>query len=90
MAFSDVKTRSQMFSSIQCPYCNRKFCEQAAEKHIKYCQEKSKLMQNNNKKIVEEPEIKKTSAYGKAAKSARVHYDGAGKQPTYREFIELE
>lgn len=50
MALSDLKTRSQMFSGVECPVCLRKFCERAAEKHIKYCQEKSKLMQNSNKK----------------------------------------
>ena len=46
MAQVDVKTRSKMFSSIQCPQCLRKFGEKAAEAHIKYCKEKSKFMTN--------------------------------------------
>lgn len=49
MAQSDVKTRSQMFSRIECPACLRKFCENAAEAHIKYCLEKAKNIQNTNK-----------------------------------------
>ena len=34
---SDVKTRASMFSTIQCPSCNRKFGRKAADDHIKYC-----------------------------------------------------
>ena len=49
LAQADVKTRSKMFSSIQCPICLRKFGEKAAEAHIKYCKEKAKLLAFANK-----------------------------------------
>ena len=42
-AHSDLKTRSKMFSDVQCPACLRKFCEKAADKHIELCIEKKKL-----------------------------------------------
>lgn len=80
-----------MFSSIQCPYCGRKFCEQAAEKHIKYCREKSKLMQNSNKKA--HTENNKKAVLEKGVKSARVPDPCKVpliKTPSYNEFIELE
>ena len=74
MAQSDVKTRSRMFSSIQCPNCLRKFCEQAADKHIKYCHERSKIIQNSpsvNKLNI----LKQTSRTSSPKnKSARPHY----------------
>ena len=41
--YFDVKTRSSMFSNIQCPECKRKFGPKAAENHIKHCIEKAKV-----------------------------------------------
>ena len=38
-----IYERSQKFSHIQCPYCNRKFSEKAGSRHIAYCKEKAEL-----------------------------------------------
>ncbi|KAM4718981.1 zinc finger C2HC domain-containing protein 1A isoform 2-T2 [Anableps anableps] len=34
---------------IQCPYCQRRFNENAADRHIKFCQEQAARMPNKNK-----------------------------------------
>uniref|UniRef100_A0A1A8PSV8 Zinc finger C2HC domain-containing protein 1A n=1 Tax=Nothobranchius rachovii TaxID=451742 RepID=A0A1A8PSV8_9TELE len=34
---------------IQCPYCQRRFNESAADRHIKFCQEQAARMSNKNK-----------------------------------------
>ncbi|XP_017285370.1 zinc finger C2HC domain-containing protein 1A isoform X2 [Kryptolebias marmoratus] len=34
---------------IQCPYCQRRFAESAADRHIKFCQEQAARMPNKNK-----------------------------------------
>uniref|UniRef100_A0A1A7Y482 Zinc finger C2HC domain-containing protein 1A n=1 Tax=Iconisemion striatum TaxID=60296 RepID=A0A1A7Y482_9TELE len=34
---------------IQCPYCQRRFNESAADRHIKFCQEQAARMPNKNK-----------------------------------------
>ncbi|XP_037549742.1 zinc finger C2HC domain-containing protein 1A [Nematolebias whitei] len=34
---------------IQCPYCQRRFNESAADRHIKFCQEQTARMPNKNK-----------------------------------------
>jgi len=44
VAHCDVKTRSQMFSNVQCPHCDRKFSERAADGHIEHCKEKAQEM----------------------------------------------
>lgn len=38
----NVIDRAKQFSNIQCPYCLRRFCQKASEKHIALCREKSK------------------------------------------------
>lgn len=42
-AIPTIYERSQKFSSILCPYCNRKFSEKAGSRHIAYCKEKAEL-----------------------------------------------
>lgn len=34
---------------IQCPYCQRRFNESAADRHIKFCQEQAARMPNKSK-----------------------------------------
>lgn len=34
---------------VQCPYCQRRFNENAADRHIKFCQEQAARMPNKSK-----------------------------------------
>lgn len=40
---------------IQCPYCQRRFNENAADRHIKFCQEQAARMGNRSKAEVKKP-----------------------------------
>ncbi|XP_068199996.1 zinc finger C2HC domain-containing protein 1A isoform X2 [Antennarius striatus] len=52
---------------IQCPYCQRRFNESAADRHIKFCQEQAARMPNKNKS-----DVKKTPARTQYKPSAPV------------------
>lgn len=40
---------SFLLDYIQCPYCQRRFNENAAERHIKFCQEQAARMPQKGK-----------------------------------------
>ena len=35
-----IVEKSKQFSSLECPYCLRKFSQKAAQRHIDYCKQK--------------------------------------------------
>lgn len=37
--YQNVEVRSSNYSNIECPHCQRKFAEKAAERHIPICKE---------------------------------------------------
>nr|XP_046228009.1 zinc finger C2HC domain-containing protein 1A isoform X2 [Scatophagus argus] len=43
---------------VQCPYCQRRFNENAAERHIKFCQEQAARMPNKSKSDVKKPPVR--------------------------------
>lgn len=43
---------------IQCPYCQRRFNESAADRHIKFCQEQAARMGNRSKVEVKKPQAR--------------------------------
>uniref|UniRef100_A0A3B3QM61 Zinc finger C2HC domain-containing protein 1A n=1 Tax=Paramormyrops kingsleyae TaxID=1676925 RepID=A0A3B3QM61_9TELE len=43
---------------IQCPYCQRRFSENAADRHIKFCKEQAARMPNKGKVVAADTKAK--------------------------------
>jgi predicted amidophosphoribosyltransferase len=47
--YEDVATRMTKFSNVECPHCQRKFNDRAAERHIPICAELHRFKKSEKK-----------------------------------------